>query len=354
MEKKLAMKRSHSRIVAFILFGILTLMPTMAAAQAAKLSLADLLIGLRSQKVTLEERNTILTEAVKVRGITFAPSAVIEAELTSTGASAELIAAIREVSQPKIDIKPAATPTPDHTFYAKRADANAGKGEFALAVADYDKALEIKSDDAVILAGRGRSYLNLRSYDKALADYDKVVELSPKDASAYFFRGLTYERAGKREKALEDYRKALEIDPSDEMAKGSVDRFEAEAAKVREAARLAEAAKQKPVEPAPKPVRPDFLNVGTLTADNAERLVTPTYPPMAHRANIEGRVVVDVELNEKGQVTSAKALSGHQMLRQSAEDAAKRSRFKPNMFDGTPIKAKGIVVYNFNLLGSRK
>ena len=40
-------------------------------AQSSELSLADLLIGLRSQKVSIEERNRILAEAVRERGITF-------------------------------------------------------------------------------------------------------------------------------------------------------------------------------------------------------------------------------------------------------------------------------------------
>lgn len=77
------LKRSRS----VVLLAVVVLLPSIVLAQAAKLSLADLLVGLRSQKVSLEERNRILAEAVKERGITFAPSAVIESELSATGAS---------------------------------------------------------------------------------------------------------------------------------------------------------------------------------------------------------------------------------------------------------------------------
>ena len=38
-------------------------------AQQTELSLADFLIGLRSKKVTLQERNKLLTEAAKARGV---------------------------------------------------------------------------------------------------------------------------------------------------------------------------------------------------------------------------------------------------------------------------------------------
>src|SRR5439155_9424865 len=64
-------------------------------AQQSQLSLADFLIGLRSKKVTLEERNKILTEAAKVRGVTFALTPEIEKELENTGADKNLITAIR-------------------------------------------------------------------------------------------------------------------------------------------------------------------------------------------------------------------------------------------------------------------
>lgn len=330
-----------------ILFIALCFLPTVSLAQSRQLSLADILIALRSQKVTLVERNRILTEAVKERGVTFVMAPQLEKELASTGASPDLIAAIRLVTTPKVEPTPLPTPIPtptppDHTFYAKRAEGNAGKGEFTLALADYDKAAEMKSDDSTVFAGRAKTHFNLKSYDKALTDYDRVVELSPKDPAAYYFRGLTYERAGKSDKALTDYKKAVELDPKHEAAVASAKRVSDDLAKVAAEAEKARIA-------ALKPVRPEILDVGTLSAPNAERMVKPTYPPMAHRANIEGRVLVDVELDVEGKIVSAKASSGHQMLRQAAEDAAKRSRFKPATFDGTPIRAKGVITYNFSL-----
>src|SRR5262245_34607971 len=75
-----------------------------------QLSLADLLIGLRSKKLSLPEKNKILTEAVRERGITFALAPGIEKELVATGAQQDLVAAIREKSP--APPKPVATPTP--------------------------------------------------------------------------------------------------------------------------------------------------------------------------------------------------------------------------------------------------
>ena len=64
---------SLSRIRAFaVFFAVMLMFATFANAQSPQLSLADLLIGLRSKKVSLPERNAILTEAVRQRGVTFA------------------------------------------------------------------------------------------------------------------------------------------------------------------------------------------------------------------------------------------------------------------------------------------
>jgi protein TonB len=50
-------------------------------------------------------------------------------------------------------------------------------------------------------------------------------------------------------------------------------------------------------------------------------------------------------------VTSAKAVDGHQLLRQSSEDAARRSKFKPAMLNGKPIKSTGVITYNYSAAG---
>ena len=75
--------------------------------------------------------------------------------------------------------------------------------------------------------------------------------------------------------------------------------------------------------------------------------MTPSYSPVAVRAGIQGKVKVEVMIDAEGNVTSAKAVEGHQFLRLDAEEAAHRSKFKPAMFDGKPIKAKGYIIYNF-------
>ena len=351
------MKTAHLKTVSLIVLTsfIFTFALTVAA-QQPQLSLADLLIGLRSKKATLAEKNTILAEAVKQRGVTFALSPDIEKELTTTGADKALIDAIRQkiasakatpTPTPIPVSTPIPTPTPpDFSFFQKRANDNLVKGEFTLALADYNKAVELKADDPVAFLNRGRTHYNLKSFDKAIADYDKSIDLNPKDTFAYFNRGVSHEKMGNATKAVADYQKAIQLDPANETAKSSLKRLQDEQAEA--------LAKLQPV-PVPTPAvkPPEFLNLGNLTVDSATKMVTPIYSPIAQRSNIEGRVTVDIELDEKGNVVQAKATTGHQLLRGSAEDAARKSKFKPAMLGDLAIKAKGSITYNFSLKGTK-
>ena len=84
---------------------------------------------------------------------------------------------------------------------------------------------------------------------------------------------------------------------------------------------------------------------GGVLNGKATNLVKPEYPPGAGEAR--GAVNVQVTIDEEGNVISAKAVSGHPLLRPASEDAAKKSKFKPTLLEGKPVKLTGIIVYNF-------
>jgi TonB family protein len=166
--------------------------------------------------------------------------------------------------------------------------------------------------------------------------------LSPKNAFLYFHRGEVYEKKGELELAAADYKKALEVDPANESAKLAASRVEAAQAKL-----------LPKVEPAPaKPTvtaapLPEFLYLGTLSESTAIKMVKPVYSQTAIKLNIGGKVSVDVELDTKGNVTSAKASNGSPYLRKDSEIAAMACKFKPAMVGDQPVKGKGIITYNF-------
>ena len=337
---------------------IVTAFSSIAAAQPNQLMLADILIALRSKKVTLPERNRILAEAVVVRGVTFALTPEIEKELSDTGADKTLIDSIRQKTQmvkisavvtPPVETKPKAEPAappPDFSFYEKRADASLSKAEFDSAVADYSKSIEMDPKSPEAFMGRGLAYSNKQSYDLAVADFDKAIELKPKNAAAFANRGAALEKKGNIEQAITDYDKAVELEPTNEFVKAGATRLHAAQLEA-----LAKAAKKpEPVVSPPvvtAPPAPEFVDLGALTHESATKMVTPVYPLFAVKSHIGGRIVVDVVIDVDGNVVSAKANSGQQLLKQASEEAAVRSKFKPAMIGNQAVKAKGYIVYNF-------
>ncbi|HEX8423910.1 MAG TPA: energy transducer TonB, partial [Pyrinomonadaceae bacterium] len=73
----------------------------------------------------------------------------------------------------------------------------------------------------------------------------------------------------------------------------------------------------------------------------------PEYPPSARAARASGVVTVMVTVDESGNVIAARALAGHQFLRQTAEDAARRAKFSPTKYKGQPVKVMGMISYVF-------
>ena len=97
-------------------------------------------------------------------------------------------------------------------------------------------------------------------------------------------------------------------------------------------------------EPPPKPAVIRSLGVVNGIALN---LPKPFYPAPAIAINAQGKVDVQITIDETGKVISAKAVNGHPLLRQVSERAALGARFKPTTLSNIPVKVTGVIVYNF-------
>lgn len=75
----------------------------------------------------------------------------------------------------------------------------------------------------------------------------------------------------------------------------------------------------------------------------------PEYPAIAKAARAEGTVRVRLTVNEDGNVVAAEAVSGHPLLQSAAVDAARRTKFKPTVIDGKPVRVSAVISYNFTL-----
>jgi TonB family protein len=94
--------------------------------------------------------------------------------------------------------------------------------------------------------------------------------------------------------------------------------------------------------PPPKaPISAGILNGRALNK------IKPAYPASAHEAGASGTVEVKLVIDETGKVIWARAVSGHPLLRQAAEDATWQTRFPITKLSGQPVKVSGVMLYNF-------
>ena len=84
-------------------------------------------------------------------------------------------------------------------------------GQYDRAIQDYDEAIRLDPQLAVVYNNRGLAYNELGQYERAIKDFGEAIRLDPKDADAYRNRGLTYEAIGKSEEAERDFAKAKEL-----------------------------------------------------------------------------------------------------------------------------------------------
>ena len=92
---------------------------------------------------------------------------------------------------------------------------------------------------------------------------------------------------------------------------------------------------------APGVVKGGVLNGKAIT------LPKPAYPAIARQTRASGAVVVQVLVDEKGNVITALPLSGHPLLQAAAVAAARGAKFSPTKVAGKPVKVSGVINFNF-------
>jgi TonB family protein len=67
----------------------------------------------------------------------------------------------------------------------------------------------------------------------------------------------------------------------------------------------------------------------SLSEPTVVAAVASVLPPIARQARVESDVKVEVKIDEKGNVQSAKVISGHPLVSKASETAAKKWKFSP-------------------------
>lgn len=90
------------------------------------------------------------------------------------------------------------------------------------------------------------------------------------------------------------------------------------------------------------------VSAGVLNS-KAVSLPKPDYPSTARTVGAQGKVVVELTIDETGKVVKARAVSGHPLLQKAAVAAALQARFSPTILSGEPVSVTGTISYSFQL-----
>lgn len=75
--------------------------------------------------------------------------------------------------------------------------------------------------------------------------------------------------------------------------------------------------------------------------------VEPRYPAIAKAAGVKDKVAVRVLIDEEGNVSDARVMTGHTLLQTESLKAARGWKFTPARQNGNPVKVIGILVFEF-------
>ena len=103
---------------------------------------------------------------------------------------------------------------PNIVSYNLRGSAYYDKGEYDIAIADFNDALRLGPAASIVLHNRGNAWRAKGDYAKAIADYDASIKSEPPSAFTWQNRGISKLALGDRDGALEDINQAIRIDPA--------------------------------------------------------------------------------------------------------------------------------------------
>jgi len=89
------------------------------------------------------------------------------------------------------------------------------------------------------------------------------------------------------------------------------------------------------------------VNTGAL-AERAIKKVNPAYPKEAADAKISGEVLLEVSVDEGGNVASVEGVTGEKILIDAAIAAVRQWQFKPTIMGGKPVRVIGRLRFKFD------
>jgi periplasmic protein TonB len=104
-----------------------------------------------------------------------------------------------------------------------------------------------------------------------------------------------------------------------------------------------------PAPPAPPPTVAPLRVGGAVREPKKITEVRPVYPAIAQAAKVEGLVILEAVINERGVVERVKVLRSVPLLDAAAVDAVQKWRYTPTLLNGTPVSVLMTITLRFTL-----
>ncbi len=88
-----------------------------------------------------------------------------------------------------------------------------GAGNFAGAIAEYDKAIKLEPTNAEYMFRKGKTYLNMKDQDNAIMCFEKTVQLKKEYVESHKALGLLYKKKNKLAEAVKQFDEAFKYEP---------------------------------------------------------------------------------------------------------------------------------------------
>jgi len=104
-----------------------------------------------------------------------------------------------------------------------------------------------------------------------------------------------------------------------------------------------------PPPPTPKPAQTVFRPGQGIKEPKRISGLPPEYPKMARDAHVEGVVILEAIIDERGEVGRIKLLRSQPLLDQAAISAVQQWRYTPTLLNGVPVSVLMTITVNFTL-----
>lgn len=99
------------------------------------------------------------------------------------------------------------------SYYLRWGDLKFNQGFYAQALAEYDRAILLRSDNVQALVNRGVAYFEKKDFKAAQVDFEKALQLDSQQQLAYNNLALIFARKNQLNQAVKMVERALDFDP---------------------------------------------------------------------------------------------------------------------------------------------